>query len=74
MKMTNPLPMQAGALGAIAGAAMGGGSENPAHALLNAAVGFGVGAIGGGIAARRDAKIARQENPELRNKTQFGKK
>ena len=71
MKMTNPLPMQAGAMGAIAGAAMGGGAENPMHSVINAAIGFGVGAVSGGIAARRDAKIARQENPELRNKSQF---
>lgn len=71
--IVNPLPMQTGLLGAAAGAAMGGGAENPVHSIINAGVGFLVGAVGGGIAARRDAKIARQENPELRNKTQLGK-
>lgn len=70
-KMTDPTPMQAGAFGAMGGASAG--ATTVGGALIGAAVGFGVGAVAGGIVARRD-RIAKVENPDLRNKTQLGKK
>jgi uncharacterized membrane protein len=74
MKMTNPLPMQAAGMGFIAGAAMGAhDAATPGNAVVAGLTGGFIGLVGGGISARRDAKIARQENPDLRNKTQLGK-
>jgi uncharacterized membrane protein len=74
MNIINPLPMQSAGAGFIAGAAMGAhDAATPGNALVAGLTGAILGAVGGGIAARRDAKIARQENPELRNKTQLGK-
>jgi energy-converting hydrogenase Eha subunit A len=70
-KMVDPTPVQAGGFGAIAGASIG--ATSVAGALIGGAVGFASGAIAGGIVARKDRMMAKEENPGLRNPTQLGK-
>ena len=70
-KMVDPTPVQAGGFGAIAGASIG--ATSVAGALIGGAVGFVSGAIAGGFVARKDRMMAKEENPDLLNKTQLGK-
>ena len=56
-KVVNPLPMHSAGMGFVAGAAMG--ATSPASSLILGGIGAGIGAIGGGIAARRDAAKGR---------------
>lgn len=69
-KLVDQKPLGAGALAAAAGASMGAGDAgSPTHALINAGIGFAVGSIAGGIAARKDRKAHNALNEQ-----QFGKK
>jgi hypothetical protein len=71
-KLVDKTPYQAAGLGAIAGASMG--ASTVGGALIGGAVGAGVGLVAGGVMALKDRRIAKEENPGLRNTTQFGKK
>jgi uncharacterized membrane protein len=59
-KLVDKTPYHAAGMGAIAGATMGAhDGATPGNALATAVIGAGVGLIGGGIAAYKDAKRQR---------------
>lgn len=59
-KLVDKTPYQAAGFGMVAGASMGAGDAgSPAHMVISGMLGAGVGLIGGGIAAYKDAKRQR---------------